>query len=442
VTSSHTLGRLDVAFDDHRLVADAGLLLPSILVERLGLRELFDDHVDLGDVPGRPNPGEKAMTVISGLLAGADCINDLDILRSGKSGAVLGHRVAAPSTVGIFLRGFSAGHTRQLDVVSGEALRRAWLGGAGPEDGSVTIDVDSSICETYGLHKQGGNFGHTHVRGYHPLIAVVGATGDVLHVRQRGGNAHTARRAQSFLKETFARVRRAGASGTLTLRADSGFYSEQVVGVCEKSEVRYSITAKMSPALLTVIEAIPAEGWAKIDYPFEDGADVAGTTYKAFAKGRRDAQERRLIVRRVRPTPNSQLDLLGVKYTYHAFLTDRDGDAPGLDADHRRHAEVESAIRDLKYGMGMNHCPSGRFGANAAWLAFNALAHNLARWLGRLAFDGEPMITAKTLRRRYLSVPGRIACSGRQVRLHLPIDWPWELLFLSALRRVRALLLT
>lgn len=229
--------------------------------------------------------------------------------------------------MGIFLRGFSAGHARQLDVVSGEALRRAWEGGAGPRDGSVTIDVDSSICETYGLQKEGGNFGHTHVRGYHPLIAVVGATGDVLHVRQRGGNAHTARMAQSFLKETFSRVRRAGAGGTLTLRADSGFYSEQVVDVCERSGVRYSITAKMSPALLTVIEAIPEDGWAKIDYPFEDGADVAGTTYKAFARGRRSAQERRLIVRRVCPTPDSQLDLLGVKYTYHAFLTDRAGDS-------------------------------------------------------------------------------------------------------------------
>ena len=440
MTVSHSLGHLDVAFDDQRLMADAGLLLPAILVERLGLRELLDEHIDLGDVPGRPNPGEKAMTVISGLLAGADCIDDLDMLRSGKSGAVLGHRVAAPSTVGIFLRGFSAGHARQLDVVSGEVLQRAWRSGAGPKDGSVTIDVDSSICETYGLQKQGGNFGHTHVRGYHPLIAVVGATGDVLHVRQRGGNAHTARKAKSFLKETFARVRRAGAGGTLTLRADSGFYSEQVVDVCERSGVRYSITAKMSPALLSVIEAIPEEGWTAIDYPFEDGADVAGTTYKAFANGRRSAQERRLIVRRVRPTPDSQLDLLGVRYTYHAFITDRAGDAVALDADHRRHAEVESAIRDLKYGMGMNHCPSGRFGANAAWLAFNAMAHNLARWLGRLCFGEEPMITAKTLRRRYLSVPGRIACSGRQMRLHLPIDWPWELQFLSALQRVRALL--
>lgn len=436
--ASHNLDRLRTAFDDPNLVANAGLLLPGTLAQYLGLRKLLDEHVALGDVPGAPNPGAKSMTVISGLLAGADCIDQMDVLRSGMSAAVVGHPVAAPSTVGIFLRGFSAGHVRQLDVVSREMLRRAWHTGAGlPPDRSLTIDVDSTICETYGLQKQGGRFGYTHVRGYHPLVAIASPSGDTLHTRLRGGNAHTTRNAASFLKETFVRARYAGATGRLTVRMDSGFYNEKVVNVCERGHVRYSITAKMSPALHTACEAIPEEGWTAIEYPFEDGADVAETTYAAFSRGRTNTPLRRLIVRRVRPTPDSQLDLLGVKYTYHAFITDRRGTAVDLDADHRRHAQVEAGIRNLKYGAGLNHCPSGRFGANAAWLAFNAIAHNMGVWLGRIGFAQEPLITTETLRRRYLSVPGRLASSARTLTLHLPEHWPWEAQFTKALDRLR-----
>jgi hypothetical protein len=220
---------------------------------------------------------------------------------------------------------------------------------------------------------------------------------------------------------------------------DSGFYSENVVNACERNDVRYSITAKMSPALHTVCEAIPEGEWTEIDYAFEDGADVAETTYAAFSRGRKNGPVRRLIVRRVRPTPDSQLDLLGVKYTYHAFITDRTGTAVDLDADHRRHAQVEAGIRNLKYGAGLNHCPSGRFGANAAWLAFNAMAHNMALWLGRIGFAEEPLITTDTLRRRYLSVPGRLARSARTLTLHLPEHWPWEAQFTKALDRLRTI---
>lgn len=438
VKVSHSLDQVRTVFDDPNLVANAGLLLPATLAQHLGLRGLLDEHIVLGDVPGAPNPGEKAMTVISGLLAGADCIDQMDVLRSGKSAAVVGHRVAAPSTVGIFLRGFSVGHVRQLDVVSRVALRRAWQSGAGlPPDGSLTIDVDSTICETYGLKKQGGRFGYTHVRGYHPLVAIASPSGDALHVRLRGGNVHTTRNAASFLRETFSRARSAGATGRLTVRMDSGFYNEKAVNECERNDVRYSITAKMSPGLRTTCEAIPEGSWREIEYPFEDGADVAETTYAAFSRGRKNAPARRLIVRRVRPTPDSQLDLLGVKYTYHAFITDRAGGAVDLDADHRRHAQVEAAIRNLKYGAGLNHCPSGRFGANAAWLAFNAIAHNLALWLGRIGLVDEPSMTTDTMRRRYLAMPGRLASSARTLTLHLPEFWPWKALFDQALERLR-----
>ena len=172
--SSHSLDALSVQFDDDNAVADAGLLLPATLAEHLGLKELFYEHVNLGDAPGRANVGDKAMTLIASLIAGGECIDDADALRAGETDQVLSHWVAAPSTLGTFLRSFSFGHARQLDVVSGKLLERAWSAGAGPGDEPLTIDVDSTICETYGLEKQGGSrFTYNYVRGYHPLISIV-----------------------------------------------------------------------------------------------------------------------------------------------------------------------------------------------------------------------------------------------------------------------------
>jgi Transposase DDE domain group 1 len=412
--SSRSLDRVDVIFDDEHAVADAGLVLPATLAQHLELRELIDSTVDLGDAAGRANVGHKAMTLIHSALAGGDCIDDADALRAGDTASVLGHGVLAPSTLGTFLRSFTWGHARQLDGVSGQLLARAWRAGAGPGDAPVTLDVDATICETYGLAKQGGVFGHTRVRGYHPLVAVVAGSGDVVHCRWRGGNANSGRGAQSFLTETFNRLRAAGATGPLTLRADSGFYSRKVVDACRNADARFSITAKLSQAIHKAIAAIPDHGWVSIPY-FLDGADVAETTYQPFG----DQQpEVRLIVRRVRPTPGTQLALI-VEFSYHAFITDRAGGTLELEADHRRHAEIENTIRDLKYGVGLNHLPSGRFGANAAWLALNAIAHNLSRWTGRIGL-GEPLITHKTLRRRYLRLSGRLTRSARRATLHLP----------------------
>ena len=210
--SSHTLDAIGVTFDDEHLVADAGLIQPATLAQHLGLRELFDTRVELGVAAGRANVGDKAMTLIHSALAGGD-----------STGAVVGHAVLAPSTLGTFLRSFTWGHARQFDKVAGELLARAWAAGAGPADAPVTIDIESSIHETYG--QGGAKFTHTKVRGYHPLYAVVAGTGDVVHSRLRGGNANSGRGAASFLTETFNRVRAAGAGGPLTLRADSGFYS-------------------------------------------------------------------------------------------------------------------------------------------------------------------------------------------------------------------------
>jgi Transposase DDE domain group 1 len=423
-----------VAFDEERLVADAGLLLPATLTVGLGLRELLDIHVDLGEAPGGANVGDKAMTLIHSALAGGSWIDDCDRLRAGATGQVLGHRVAAPSTIGTFLRSFSWGHARQLDAVSGQALQRAYKAGAGPGAAPLTIDVDSTICEVYGTRKQGAEFGHTKVRGYHPLLAFTAGTWDLLHGRLRGGSAYTARGAAGFVAETIGRVRAAGASGPLTLRADSGFYNRTVVAVCQRHQVRFSITVKMTKAVRKAIAAIPADAWTPIPYWLEDGADVAETSYRPFGK---KGPLTRLIVRRVRPTPGSQLALF-TTYDYHPFITDRQGTTLELEADHRRHAEVEPAIRDLKAGAGLAHLPSGRFGANAAWLGLCGIAYNLARWTTRLGV-GEVRMSPKTLRIRYLAVPGRLSVSARRPTLHLPARWPWQWRWEFALARLRCI---
>jgi hypothetical protein len=433
VRSSHSPDQITVTFDDDHAVADAGLLLAATMAEGLLLRELFDTHLDLGNTPGAANPGDKAMTLVHSALAGGQWIGDADRLRAGATGQVLGHRVAAPSTLGTFLRSFTWGSARQLDHVAGEALRRAWQAGAGPGPWPLTIDIDSTHCQTYGLHKQGATGIDRHgERGYHPLLASVAGTGDVVGSRLREGVANTGRGAASFVTETINRARRAGATGAITLRADSGFYVHKVIDACLKQGVACSVTVKLTKAVHKVIEQIPADAWTPIPYWLDDGADIAETSYRPFG---RKGRVMRLIVRRVRPTPGSQLALF-CDYDYHGFVTDRDGDTLWLEADHRRHAEVENVIRDLKHGVGLNHLPSGRFAANAAWLTLNILAHNLARWTSRLGL-GETLITTKTLRTRYLDLPGRLTRSARRLHLHLPTRWPWAREFLGALDRLR-----
>jgi len=314
--SSHSLDAIGVTFDDGHAVANAGLIAPATLAQHLGLRELFDKYVDLGDAAGRANVGLKAMTLIESALAGGDCIDDADRMRVAATPTVLGHAVRAPSTLGTFLRSFTWGHVAQLDRVLDESICRAWAAGAGPGDGPVTVDVDSTICETYGLAKQGARFGHTHVRGFHPLLATVAGTDEVVGARLRGGNAHTARGAASFLTQVFNRVRRAGAVGPMVLRADSGFYNRKVTEACRQAGVNYSITAKMSKGLHQRIAAIAEGDWTPIPYWIGDGADVAEISYRPFSKRH---PEVRLIVRRVKPTPGSQLALLAT-YDYHAFI--------------------------------------------------------------------------------------------------------------------------
>ncbi len=435
--SSHSLGRLDTAFDDDRLVPDAGLLPPATLAHHLGLREAVDEHLDLGAKPGRANVGDKVMTLVMSALAGGDHIDHVDALRAGGTGRVPGFRVKAASTVGTFLRSFRWGHARQLDRVSRKLLARAWAAGAGPGGEPMTIDLDSTIVETYGLTKEGAlHHGHTHARGHHPPLAVAAGTGDVLMARLREGRAHGGRSAGHLLRGTVSRVRYAGATGRLAMRADGGFHGHSVVAMCREPDMRHSVTARQHRGPRALIEAVPEGAWTPIPYWLDGGADVAETVCTPF-KGEQDAVPVRPIVRRVRPTPGSQLALF-VPCDYRAFITDRDGDTLGLEADHRRHAEVENAIRDLKEGVGLDHLPSGRFAANGAWLAVQVMAHDVARWVARISL-GEGIVTTRTLRRRLFGLPGRLTRSARRAMPHMPARWPWAERFLAGLARPRAI---
>jgi hypothetical protein len=423
------LDGLEVAFDDPGAVAHAGLLLPATLAQRLGLEALCDEVVELGARPGAARPGRKVMTLVHAMLAGADSIDDCDVLRAGASGQVLGHRVMAPSTLGTFLRAFTFGHVRQLDRAAEIALTRAWAAGAGPGDRPLLIDLDSTVCEVHGYQKQGAGFSHTRQRGYHPLLATRADTGEVLHLRLRRGSANTMRGAERFVRELARRVRRAGARGPLTLRADSGFWAKRVIGACRAHGIRFSISVRTGDERIAkAIAQIPEGDWQAIDYTAGGEAQVAETTYRGL----------RLVVRRTRLLGPQQA--LWPDWRHHAFLTDRPGTAIALDADHRHHAVCELAIRDLK-AEGLAHCPSGRFAANAAWALLAALAHNLVRWVAAIGLGIPGAVVAETIRRRYLAAPGRLTRSGRRRRLRLPRHWPWAASFLAALERLRTVAL-
>src|SRR5487761_2616007 len=300
--SSRSASRLSVTFDDDHAVADAGLALVAVLSEKLGLEEAAQQVVDI-----HPFPGRRVATLVHAMVAGAAFIDDADVLRSGVTASVLGHKVMAPSTLGTFLRRFTFGHVRQLDKVSEAMLTRAWAAGAGPADAPMTIDLDSTICPVHGDHKHGAAFGYTKVLGYHPLLATRAETGEVLHVRFRKGSAGSGRGAERFVRELVGRVRRAGSAGELTLRADSGFYSKHVVKACRDHEVSYSITARQTPKVMRAIEEIAEDDWVGIEYTDNGEAWVSETTFGA---------RHRLVARRTKladPQP-----ALFPTYRYHA----------------------------------------------------------------------------------------------------------------------------
>lgn len=428
---SRGIDRIEATFDDPSLVANAGLLLVGTLMVRLGLEQMINTTVRLAGRVGGAQPGRKVLTLVATIVAGGSHIDHGDVLRSGGTQRVLPFRVMAPSTLGTFLRAFTFGHVRQLEAVVGETLRRAWAAGAGPGAARLVIDVDSTICEVAGKLKAGAAFGYTKVLGYHPLLATRADTGEVLHARMRKGSANTARGARRFIEELVARVRRAGASGEIVLRLDSGFWSNDTIRTLGRLNVRYTMAVRTNTkAVARAIAAIDPDAWVDIDYTPDGQAQVAECIYKG----------RRLIVRRTRLTDTAQARLWP-DWRHHAFLTDLTGDAVSVDAFHREHAVVELDIRDLKDGAGLEHVPSGNFWANSAWLQCAVLAHNLMRWTATIGQPALPdqRIVARTVRTRLIAIPGRLVNRAGTLMLRGPAHWPWAQLFQRRLARLRAL---
>jgi hypothetical protein len=423
-----SLDAVRVAFDEPRLVSDAGLLLTATLAERLGIEELVNESVWLGyRVAGAAFPGRKVMSLVHGMLAGADSIDDMNVLRAGSTGLILGHRVMAPSTLGTFLRAFSFGHVRQLDHVLDVALGRAWDAGAGPDELPLVIDIDSFIGEVHGDHKQGAGYGYTRQLGYHPILAVRSDTGEVLHIRNRKGKANTQRGVRRFVDELLARVRRAGHGGRVVIRADSGVENHQLMRALDRQDVEFSIGVKQSKQVRALIEQIPDADWVTIDdYPETGQAQIAETRLGTW----------RLIVRRTRLI-GAQAELFP-DWRHHCFATNRTVAILVADVDHRDHATIELVIRDLK-DQALKHFPSAQFNANSAWTVIAALAHNLGRWSTQIGLPNQPVQTADTRRRRLLQIPGRLTRTSRQWTLRMPARWPWHTDFTTILDAIRAL---
>jgi Transposase DDE domain group 1 len=421
------LDGLRVAFDDERVVCDAGIALVATVAQRLGVEALARQLVRLRrDRPGAANAGRKVMALLYAMVLGADSIDDTDVLRAGRTRRLLGGWLPAPSTLGTFLRAFTFGHVRQLDKLLGESLQRAWKAGAGPGDGRLVIDVDSFVGEVCGRLKQGAAYGYTRLLGYHPILATRADTREALHVRLRTGSANTQKGIGRFTDELIARVERAGATGVKLLRADSGFWNTKVFERLERAGWQYSIGVRMTRTVRAAVETIEEDAWQSIDYPDDGEAQIAETTYSG----------RRLIVRRTRLLgPQAEL---WPDWRHFCFITNRDEDIALVEAEHRDHAVVEQVIADLK-DQALAHFPSGHYGANGAWTVLAALAHNLLRWTQLLGLPDTTVRAARTLRRRLLQLPGRLTRHARGWTLHLPTRWPWHGDYINALNRIRAL---
>jgi hypothetical protein len=439
----HARSKIRFRFDDPNLIGYAGLVPIMALAARCGLDRLAGR---LLTVPGSAgaNAGLKVHAIVAGMVAGADCIDDLDRLRHGAMARVFGG-IRAPSTLGTFLRAFTWGHARQLDQVA-RAVTTALPGHAPVLSGAgryALVDADSTIRQVFGYAKQGASYGYTKVKGLHPLLAVVSTPTSaplVVASRLREGRAGAARGAGSFVAEALATARRAGATGLVLFRADSAFYSAAVAAACRRAGVYFSLTARIDVAVRRAITTIPEGAWIPIHYPravwdddeqrFISDAEIAEVTYTAFTSHRKAEQVTgRLLVRRVRRlnpagVPQGQGELFAA-YRYHAAFTDSTLNLVEAEATHRGHAIVEQVIADLK-NSALAHLPSGRFTANAAWLTLACLAFNLTRAAGALASRIHAKATTATIRAHLIQIPARVARSAGRQTLHLPEDWPWQ----------------
>ncbi|MGH9252596.1 MAG: IS1380 family transposase [Acidimicrobiales bacterium] len=432
-------------FDEDNLVSCAGLAPVMALAEQAGLSELIAERVNLGRTrvsSAGVNPAGKLTSIIAGMAAGADSIDDLEVVRSGGMPRLF-TGVYAAATLGQFLREFSHGHTSQLAAVTRAHLvnlaqRTEVLPGI---DQQAYIDIDSLVRPVYGHAKQGASFGHTKIagkqvlrRGLSPLattISTAQAAPVVAGIRLRGGKAGSGRGADSMVKEAVKTARAAGASGKILVRGDSAYGTGPVVSACLNAEVQFSVVLAKNAAVIRAIGAIAEDAWTPVHYPgavvdpdtgeLISDAEVAETTFTAFASSKHPVTAR-LVVRRVRD--RAKLDELFPVWRHHPFLTNSDEPTAAADITHRRHAIIETVFADLIDGP-LAHLPSGRFAANSAWAICAAITHNLLRAAGTLSSDSLAVARGATLRRQIVTIPARIARPQRRRVLHLPEHWPW-----------------
>jgi hypothetical protein len=445
----HGLAKTCATFDDPNLVSRAGLVPVMALAERAGLGDLVEEHVAIGHRCG-VNASVKVGCLAAGMIAGADSIDDMGLLRHGAMPVLFGG-VRAPSALGSFLRSFTWGHVLQLEKVSrlllaGLACRAPLLPG---RDSVAFIDIDSMQKRVYGHKKHGAAFGHTKiqgksllVRGLNVLAATIStpvAAPVIAGTRLRGGSAASSRGAASFATASVSTARAAGCGGILVVRADSAFYSAVFTGAVRRAGACFSVTAPMNPSVRAAITGIPETAWTPIKYPraiwddqlrcWVSDAEAAEVEYTAFASKKGQAVTARLIVRRVRDLNRKATQGQGELFPlwrYHAVFTDSPFETIQAEEHHRDHAQVEQVFADLADGP-LAHLPSGSFPANAAWLACAAIAHNLLRAAGSLASLACAKARGATLRRDLISVAARIARHGRgHIILHLPGEWHRE----------------
>jgi len=446
VKVSHRFGAGSAVFDDDHLVSCAGLVPVMTLAEQTGLGRLLGEKVRIADpriASGAANPAPKLVTVVAGMCAGADCIDDIDVVRSGGMTTLFGG-VYAPSTVGTLLREFTFGHARQLESVLGEHLVRLCervdlLPGA---DQEVFIDIDSLLRPVYGHAKQGASYGHTKIagkqvlrKGLSPLATTISTRNSapvIAGMRLRAGKTGSGKGAERMVAQAIGTARAAGASGQILVRGDSAYGSRKVVRACLRHGAKFSLVMTRNTAIDKAIAAIDEHAWTPVRYPgavvdpdtgaWISDAEVAEIAYTAFASTH-DRITARLVVRRVKDA--CYPDTLFPVWRYHPFFTNTDLPVAEADITHRKHAIIETVFADLIDGP-LAHLPSGRFGANSAWILCAAIAHNLLRAAGVLAGDRHARARGSTLRRTIVNIPARLTRPQRRPLLRLPTHWPWS----------------
>lgn len=442
---SHTPAELFAGFDDPDLIGHAGLVPVVRLAERCHLPALVAEKVDLaGAGNGAGTAADaKVLSIVGGMVAGADSIDDLDVLRHGGLPRLFGG-VRAPSTLGTFVRAFSWGHVRQLESAVWAFTRNlaAHTGFLPDRDEVVFVDIDSKVKQVFGPAKQGASFGYTKKRGLHfQIVTAKTATSApvIVATRLRKGSAGSGKGAASLLREALTRVRAMCPTATIVVRADSAYFSHKVVDVCRKAGAHFSLAVAVTKTVRAAIERIPEDAWTPIKYThavwdadeerWVSDAEIAEIEFTAFTSKKKTFRTTaRLIVRRVKrlnPTtvPDGQSELFGV-WRHHAVFTDSPFPLAQAEPMHREHAVVEQVFADLE-DSALAHLPSGKFTANAAWLTLAAAAHNLTRAAGHLASTFHAKARTGTIRRHLIAVPARIATGARRVTLHLPQRWRW-----------------